>query len=589
MKKFISLFLVAILATSLSANTISEVCEDTGTEEYFPIADERGNLILTKKEFNRTCTLTTKVQGACIKWETIKENFVIEAEDYDAYRSQNHESGMGSLLAMIGAYDQLEHLWSGWKGYCEIGTKTNFDWASDPMFWAGLVASAIMDGSQAGDVAGAQEAGLKASTDVTSTAYKTAYESSIKSTQGFMADTAIGQGVQSAQSTVGSWAGSTLGTWVGNAAGKCLLASGFDMANNLYQYAGNDNADDMCDPVDEFCGSTEDQTQESDITTIDKQQYLDMIEQHPDFTQYIIVLGEEEGIMSVRFKNLNEVEGMENADQAQLDEMMEQLKNIELAVSVVMTTAKLGACMATDANISSSVETSSSSSDDDNPISLKAGAGMAISAIPAEWLGPYGVLVKAALQVLLNFATSFPSIDSCHDQDDADEQGDRHAKTAESLPHDLCYFVYDKCVDNCGDAFLGLAKELRGYNYCCYDQILTKVLVIQLKAQLGRDWSHCTGISLRDLNYVSFKQCTADQMADGINGGDEGLGNIGGGDTVKPPEEGGYDPQTTFQYKHKCIDLTEFKDYLKAQIGEDIDLSDFDSIFEDVENQANNL
>lgn len=38
----------------------------------------------------------------------------------------------------------------------------------------------------------------------------------------------------------------------------------------------------------------------------------------------------------------------------------------------------------------------------------------------------------------------------------------------------------------------------------------------------------------------------------------------------------------SFQYKQKCVDLSEFKDYLKAQIGEEIDMSDFENIFSDI-------
>lgn len=46
-----------------------------------------------------------------------------------------------------------------------------------------------------------------------------------------------------------------------------------------------------------------------------------------------------------------------------------------------------------------------------------------------------------------------------------------------------------------------------------------------------------------------------------------------------------YDPFESFQYKKKCIDLTEFKQYLKAQIGDDIDLEDFESVFSDIKQQ----
>lgn len=558
MKKVISIIIVCFLSLNAFGNTINEVCIDKGSEEYFPIADERGNMVLTKKEVNRDCTISTEVQGSCIKWETLREDFIIEAEDYDAYRSRNHEGSMGSLLAMIGAYDQLEHLWSGWKGYCEIGTKTNFDWASDPMFWAGLFASAIMDGSQEG---------------------------------GFLGETDLGKGIQGLQGGLPPSLG-PLATWAGPAAGQCLMASGFDMAKSLYQYMGTNESDDMCDPVDEFCGSELEQTEESDLITIDKQQYDDMITKNPELAEYIIILNEENGILTVRYKNLNEMEGADTASQAELNEMKEKLQNGMLIASVAMTSAKLATCIGTNGGVGGSVNTNhNSESDSEQMFSVKNGIGFAISSIPAEFLGPYGALIKAAMQIMLNFLYSFEDINSCQDEDDADEQGTRHKKTYEALPNNLCYFVYDKCVDNCGDAFLGLAKELRGYNYCCYDQILTKVLVVQLKAQLGRDWSNCTGITLRDLNFVSFRQCKEEEMANGIDGGKEGITNMGSGrdGTPKTAEDGGYDPKTTFQYKNKCIDLTEFKDYLKAQIGDDIDLSDFDSIFNDVKGQSGGL
>jgi hypothetical protein len=577
-----------IKSNYLMAGPITEVCIDKDTEEYFPITDERGNSVLTKKEFNRDCTLTKEVQGACIKWETLKEDFVIDAEDYDAYRSRNHEGAMGSLLAMIGAYDQLEHLWSGWKGYCEIGTKTNFDWASDPMFWAGLVASAIMDGSKASDLAGASDAAVAASeaAGATTESIMAAWETSLNQSKGFMADTALGQGIQGMQNSMAGALG-PLSTWIGPASGQCLMATGFDLGKSLYQYAGSNESDDMCDSVDEFCGDTATQTEESDIITIDKQQYEDMIAKHPDFADYIIILNEENGILTVRYKNMNEMESYQNMNQAEMDKLKEQMKQMQLVMTAVITAGKIASCFTPAASTNVSTSTPAG---EEGFLSIKNGLGMGISMIPAEWLGPAGIFIKAALQIMLNFLYSFNDVNTCTNEDDADQAGNRHKKTYEALPHDLCYFVYDKCVDNCGDSFFGLAKELRGYNYCCYDQILTKVLIVQLKAQLGRDWAHCTGVTLRDLNFVSFRQCTETEKANGIDGGQPGLGNIGAGDSgPKPPEQGGYDPTKTFQYKNKCIDLTEFKEYLKAQIGDNIDLSDFDSIFNDVKGQAGGL
>lgn len=589
MKNIIVLFLVTqIIANSFlpmysanqlyaEGNIIREECEEVGSNEFFHITDERGNIVLTKKEINRDCILTKEVQGSCIKWEEVNEEFIIEASDYNAYRSQNHEGAMGSLLAMIGAYDQLEHLWSGWKGYCEKGTKTNFDWASDPMFWAGLAASAIMDGSSAGNTSKATEAGLAAGRPG-STAFQTAYDASMAQTKGFLSETALGQTVQQAQSTVGSWAnGSVLTGWVGQTAGKCLMTAGVDLTKGVLSAAiSGDEDDDKCDKVDEFCGSTEEQTEESDIMTIDRVEYNDLIAQHPEVVDYIIILNEEEGVMSIRFRNVNEMAGVGEMNQADLKEVEEKVKQMQMLITAAMTAGKLAMCLGTNGVAGSEVDQTSSSGGE-GLFSAKSGLGMGISMIPAEWMGPYGILFKAAMQVLVNFMYSFQDINSCTNEDDAKEQGTRHEKTYESLPHDLCYFVYEECVDNCESDFLGLADPLIGYNYCCYDQILTKVLVVQLKAQLGRDWAHCTGITLRDMNFVSFRQCTASEMENGIDGGLEGQEGAG---------DGTYDPAQTFQYKNKCIDLTEFKEYLKAQIGEDIDLSDFDNLFSDVRTQG---
>ncbi|WP_164699286.1 hypothetical protein [Aliarcobacter skirrowii] len=476
----------------------------------------------------------------------------------------------------MGAYDQLEHLWSGWKGYCEKGTKTNFDWANDPMFWAGLAMSAVLSGMEGGGDTAMGDTFSK----TMDTALKEAGEGFLNQAKGY----AIGAiaGVVEAYATL---------TWEN--AGSCLLAGGFNMASDVLQYADAtraENSDDMCNPVDEFCGSTAEQTKESELMTIDKAQYDDLIASNPDLAKYIIIINEENGILTIRYTHPNEMEGSENLNISEMEKLKEDMAQIQLTVSVVMTASKLASCMGGISNPSDQVIQTGTQSDEDR-MSIKNGVKSGVSMIPAEWLGPYGVAIKIALQILSNFLFSFDKVDTCGDEGDAENAGKRHLKTYESMPHNLCHFIYDECVDNCGGAFLGMAKELRGYNYCCYDQILTKVLVVQLKAQLGRDWSNCTGITLRDLNFVSFRQCSTAEMENGLDGGQEGISKIGANKEGRPmpPELGGYDPQSTFQYKNKCIDLGEFKEFLKAQIGDSIDLSDFDSIFEDTKGQAGGL
>ena len=45
----------------------------------------------------------------------------------------------------------------------------------------------------------------------------------------------------------------------------------------------------------------------------------------------------------------------------------------------------------------------------------------------------------------------------------------------------------------------------------------------------------------------------------------------------------------SFQHKRKCLDLTEFKNYLESTFSQDIDFSDFDSIFQDMKTQKNQI
>ena len=112
---------------------------------------------------------------------------------------------------------------------------------------------------------------------------------------------------------------------------------------------------------------------------------------------------------------------------------------------------------------------------------------------------------------------------------------------------------------------------MTGYWYCCYDQILTRILVVQLKAQLGRDYTHCTGITLRDLNYVSLRQCSVAEMQTGIDGAAEGSN---------------HNPKDSYQYKNKCVDMREFIEYLQATIGTDISMGDFEMFWNDLSFQG---
>jgi len=547
------------LATEANAGVVKEQCLYSGETDFFPIGDERGNSLLTKKEIHRDCNITITTQGPCKKWEEKNTEFFLDPSDYNTYKTNNNNGSLGEMLAAIGAYDQIGHFWSGWKGYCERGTKYDFSWAEDPMFWASLAMSVIMDGTKEG---------------------------------GFLDGGAIDGAMDSAASATGN-AFTGLADSIGmefateaakKAFGQCLIAAGVDMASNIYNYFKPDEESD-CDPVDEFC-EEDVQDEESDIMTIDQQQYDDMIADNPDFADYIEILKEEDGILTIKFKKPNEFEDFDKKSQEEMEEARQKIKNMQFAISSAMTAAKMAACIATDGSTGSSANMGSGASTGDR-FSVKDGLGMAINSLPADWLGPYGALIKAALTIALEFINSFKDIDTCYDEDDAKEAGSRHLKTYETLPYNLCQPTKQVCAQK---EFFGSDCGLDGFFYCCYDQMLTKILVAQIKAELGRDWAHCTGITLRDLNFVSFRQCRAEEMKladDGTNfDGTKIILKYDEDDKlVSPADWSDAKWLQSFQHKHKCIDLTEFKKYLESTFSQDIDFSDFDAIFQDTSEQ----
>ena len=549
-KKITAITLSIALSTQSFAGIVSQECTYSGETDFFPVGDQRGNTLLTKKEIHRDCNITITTQGACKKWEDKPTEFFLDPSDYNTYKTNNFNGAMGSMLSSIGAYDQIGHLWSGWHGYCERGTKTDFSWANDPMFWASLVMSTVMEGSQEGGFLSGTSADFSSVTKATGSAW------------------------QSLGAKVGMKLSAKFGT--------CLVSAGVDMSKNLYNYFKGDDAAD-CDPIDEFC-EEQNQATEDDIMTIDQTQYDDMIADNPDYADYIEILDSQDGILTIRFKPMNQMEGIEQKSQDEMQKMRDKMKTLQFEISSAIVAVKMAACGFSGGATGGTPSVGNPSTG--GKFSVKDGIGTAINAIPAEWLGPYGALIKAALSVVLEFATSFKHIDTCYNKDDAKEAGSRHLKTYETLPYNLCQLTSTSCAEK---KFFGSGCGLDGFHYCCYDQMLTKILVAQIKAQLGRDWAHCTGITLRDLNFISFRQCTASDMQAGFDGTKVVLRYDEDGNLVSPAGWSDSKWLDSFQHKKKCIDLTEFKKYLEATFSQDIDFSDFDRIFQDTSEQIDPL
>lgn len=574
--------------TPVSA-TGSVSCALNSEAEYFPVGDSRGNNILTKREVIRDCNVTVVQQGACIKWRESNVDRGLGPDQYNAFESNNYADTLGSLLSALGAYDQIEHLWSGWKGYCEIGTKSDFSWAEDPMFWASMAMSLIMSTSEPGGLTSGTSVGngFNGMADSLGGVMQSAgegmgqnlAEGAANQAVDTLANAAVESGTTLTESAVNS-AISTATEKFYNDMGRCLIAGGFEIATTLYEFAQSDGSTNDCDPVDEVCGGIDpdEGLSSSDITTMDETQFNDLVTQFSsseppqNIYDYVTVIppSPENGIISFRMKKLNEMSGVSGMDQEAMKDLQNKAKEMQMQISLGMTALSMAGCLTG----AKTADIGQPNTDEDRA-SLRAGASFVIDTA-SKYLGPWGPVVGAALKVVLYVATSYKSIDTCHDEDDAKEAGKREERTQKSLKFNLCHLVDIECAEHSAlatGAIFSSPCVLDGYNYCCYDQIMSKILVEQLKAQLGRDWAHCTGITIRDLNYVSFKQCTPAQITE--------PGTIDGAH-----QTGIYDPTKAFQYKSHCIDMGEFLEYLNAQMSSEIDMADFESFWNDITEQS---
>ena len=609
-KKFISLLLSFLLVANVAFAAQAPVppsidieqendkdnCEVLSAKLYFPAGDTRGHTVLTKKEVVRECNITKTVRGKCLKWKIIDRHYTQPTTMYDTYDTRNYSDTMGTLMATIGAYDQIEHLWSGWHGFCHIGTVVDFSWAKNPFFWGSLIMSTILEGSQQDKFLsetslGKSVQGIQESIANQAGEFANKFGGNIVQEKAAESGAAAAQAAYNAAEKPSTLAASELMKAYDagyhaylQSLGTCLMASGFNMASALYQFAREDGSGLDCDPVDEVCGPEEedDQMYEDEIYTADAQQFDDMMEEFDEqYSQgktdinihdYIEEIKRENGVVTYRFKKMNELlpPGV-NPSKEQMKELTQTMKVVALTVQAGMEVAKIAGCLGGTGIGGVQVPTK----DDARLLSVKSGLSAAIS-FTQKFLGPYGPLIGAAMQIVLNVLTSFKDVDTCHDEGDASEAGKRHERTNAALQFDLCHFVKKKCVDSSWTPsnFFGNNCILYGYYYCCYDQILTKILVEQLKAQLGRNWTHCTGITLSDLNHVSFRQCSDSIKQQYPDGAAENL-----------PDN--FDYTSSYQYKGKCINLDEFKEYLRSQVDGEIDMGHFNQFWKDLEDQMN--
>lgn len=118
-----------------------------------------------------------------------------------------------------------------------------------------------------------------------------------------------------------------------------------------------------------------------------------------------------------------------------------------------------------------------------------------------------------AATIVMDMATNvFAKINTCSDEKDAMQWSILDFKTNKFLNKQQCTFVNTQCDKKVNFGFGSKCVRDR-YEYCCYDQITTRVFAEGLKKQLNKDWTNCNDISVDDLKDISFRECRVGEIA----------------------------------------------------------------------------
>jgi hypothetical protein len=534
-KKIFSVFSSFLLFTSLTFSQIlvaEEICTLVSSQPFSYTGDVSGKTVYTKEEFTFECTDTTTKIGDCKTWKEEYQDFNVSGLKNDVYyQSENFQGSIGELLGVLQAYDKINGLWSGWHGLCRDGADDgNWDWMSDPYVLASFAVSAFAATSGFGAADGVSELGSYPVYDqagnVASSGVSSTYSSALHTFQTEMVNYSV-----------------------------CAARAGLDMGKMVEEY---EDDGEPCDEVDEICSGSDDAAaDENNIFTIPEDEYNQLVNNNPDLIDNMVIIdGIGTGVLTIRV-----VTGTVDSDGLSSEAAIaaaKEAKEIALKVKGALTTIQLASCVA-GADTSSGSSTAS-----DAASSLLSAKNVSLMA-----LGAINPLLGMAAQVATRLFDSFTSdIDTCNNLSEAKEKGSRHEATYHAKKYDMCHFIE---VIESGDKTWNTYQ--RKFRYCCYDDKTTRIIVEQAKAQFAKNWEHCTGITLRELEVISFSACDPEELDAGINGVD------------LPHDATLSERMKAYQFTHECIDTREYIEVLLEKFGGDdmlIDSSDAERIIDEM-------
>lgn len=492
-----------------------------------PIGDIFGKIVFTSKTFTYECVSDIVERGSC-QFENSKIDFnSTKYKSKGAYINTFEGGNLAEIAKIASAESYANKIMSGWKGFCVDGVEEDFSWANDPYFWSSIALSALSagigSGSSTAATAGAKATATGAAKVGASTAGK------------ITAATLVKEGAKNAIKT--SLTETLKKKLVDNMAqyAICAAQAGLDLAKIA---SAKDSI--PCDPVDQICKS-KDKSFDQQTYSLTKQNYEDMLIENPDYTDYINVIREIDGMVmyNIVYKNIDS-----NLNTKDFEQAISKMKNKLKTIQQVMVGLSAAGCLYSGTVNTTTAKNSAAPTGED-------AIALAVGTVANVACGP---LCGAAAQVVVKFATSFSSINTCTNEKDADAKGSRHSATKKALDMKLCRKIKDTCVTK---SKVGNGCQLTGHTFCCYDTVLTKTLAEQVKAQLAINWTHCTGISLGEFMKINYSPC---KDTSGIDG------------TTLPYYAKHSDRIKAFQKVDDCIDYTEYVKHIKDLTNGEINI-----------------
>ena len=519
MRVNILIFIILVIKLFGENNaTAVETCKLVSSQSFGYTGDVSGKRVFTKEEFLYSCSSVSTEKGTCKKKRSqVNKMNVGKLKGTPVYYKTEDFSGtMGDMLAVTQAYNKINGLWAGYHGFCQKGMDdNNFAWMSDPYTLAGYALDMVSAGyaSKAQDAAeAANAAGQLATSSATSVGTLAAEKTAEAAAKAYATQQIVKMSI-------------------------CATTFSIDTAKMIVDY---NSKDEPCDPIDEICDAEKNgASDKGNIFTISAQSYNDMLAGTPDMADYTTIIdGKGTKMLTVKVGSPPAANSANIKNMKAAEDEKKKIKNMKLAINAAMTTASTVSCMLGGGTGSTSQQKGSSLTSVDSMMNyLEMGVGA---------INP---LFGMGLSIGMNVYNSLQPINTCDNMDDAKAKGSRHESTNNALHHGMCHLIEVKTTGS------GTLHKREKYRYCCYNDKTTRILVEQTKAQLGKNWVHCTDISPNELVQLSFRSCDPELLDANINGV-----NL---DAYASDNE----RFSAYQYKEHCIDTREYMSYMLSKFG----------------------